>query len=142
MTPLIDVVFLLLTFFVLSIVLMVRADVFDINLPDAPGEGGSTTGEFIDVVLNVDGNVRIDGERVDRGRIAPTILRLLEERPDAAVRLAADEESKSGDFIRLGQELWDAGIEGVMIMTSGENPQGEPSSGGGPGAGTNENGPG
>ena len=34
LTPMIDVVFLLLTFFVFSIVLMIRADVLDVQLPE------------------------------------------------------------------------------------------------------------
>jgi biopolymer transport protein ExbD len=129
MTPLIDVVFLLLTFFVLSIVLMVRADAFDIELPEAAGEGAAQSTDVIDVVLNPEGGVRVDGEPVAKDRVVELLMQLLEARPEAIVRLAADENSRSGDFIRLQKQIWGAGIRRVSILTSGEEPEGSDGAG-------------
>ena len=62
--PLIDVVFLLLTFFVFSMVLMVRADVLDLDLPVLGESGEGRQGSLITVALDERGELFVGGEPV------------------------------------------------------------------------------
>ncbi len=118
MTPLIDVVFLLLTFFVLSLVYMVRADVLAIELPEVPGSGPGSTTESITVSLDRVGNISVNGVVADPARLRDILAAAHEHLPDAAVILAADEQSTSGDFIRLQQLLSEVGFTSVVVLAA------------------------
>ncbi|MBN4052796.1 biopolymer transporter ExbD [Roseiflexus sp. AH-315-K22] len=125
MMPLIDVVFLLLTFFVLSLVYMVRADVLGIQLPAVPGSGPGSTTESITVSLDRVGNISVNGVVADPLDLPDILAAAHEHLPDAAVILAADEHSSSGDFIRLQQLLSEVGFTSVVVLAApsvGEQP--------------------
>jgi biopolymer transport protein ExbD len=110
MTPLIDVVFLLLTFFIFALVLMVRADVLDIRLPEI-GQGESAAGvEAVVLTLDRDGVVFIDGDPVQEGDLGALIGAARESRPGASVIISADERAPAGALIALADTLIGAGI--------------------------------
>ena len=64
MAPLIDVVFLLLTFFVFSLVLLTRVSVMDLDLPALGSGGQSEAPKAIIVAVDAQGMVYVDGEAV------------------------------------------------------------------------------
>ncbi|MEZ6164023.1 MAG: biopolymer transporter ExbD [Phycisphaerales bacterium] len=66
LTPMIDVVFLLLTFFVFSIVLMIRADVLDVNLPDLTS--GQNAERVTPITIARGRAVYLNSRRPRRGR--------------------------------------------------------------------------
>lgn len=118
MTPLIDVVFLLLTFFILSLVLMVRAEVIGIDLPDVPGSVTASNPDIITIALEADGTIRVNGEVASQEDLPDLLAATRAHLPDATVIVAADESSRSGDFIRLQQLLTEAGFSSVSILTA------------------------
>ena len=118
MTPLIDVVFLLLTFFILSLVLMVRAEVIGIELPDVPGSVTASNPDIITIALEADGTIRVNGEIASKEDLPDLLAAARAHLPDASVIVAADESSRSGDFIRLQQMLTEAGFSSVSILTA------------------------
>jgi len=122
MTPLIDVVFLLLTFFIFALVLMVRADVLDITLPEI-GRGESAAGREA-IVLSIDreGAVFVEGEAVGPGAIGERLEALRAARPGAVVMISADERSPSGALIELADTLVGAGVREFSIAGSPESP--------------------
>ena len=105
LTPMIDVVFLLLTFFIFSIALMVRADVLGVSLPDLISGVEAERVEPITVTLRADGSVSLMGEAVARERLVEAIRSLRQTRPDAPVLLAADVEAGAGQLIELADAL-------------------------------------
>lgn len=115
MTPLIDVVFLILTFFVFSLVLMVRADTLGIDLPELPSAEVADRSEVISLVLTAEGELRLDTEPVTLDSLAERIAAAREQRPGARVLFAADAASASGDLLRVLDRLTAAGIEGVSF---------------------------
>ncbi len=120
MTPLIDVVFLLLTFFIFALVMMVRADVLDIRLPEI-GRGESASGvEAIVLTLDREGAVFLDGEAVDEADLGDRIASAREARPGATVMISADERSASGALIGLADALVAAGITEFSIAGTPE----------------------
>lgn len=127
-TPMIDVVFLLLTFFLFAFVVMVRARTLDVNLPDT---GRVTEGQqraTITLSLAKDRRLALDGEEIradsgaiiaDEDRFAATVARvqrLLIDEPDARVLLAADRDAPSGDLLELIDALTAAGITEFSVL--------------------------
>lgn len=109
MTPLIDVVFLLLTFFIFSLVLLVRADVLDVRLPSIEA-GSQPGGEVITLALDRTGNLFLEGDPTTLNDVAAKVRALRSERPQAGLVLAVDREGRSEDLIRLVELLSREGL--------------------------------
>ena len=123
MMPMIDVVFLLLTFFVFAMVLMVRLDVSEIRLPSArAGEAQLERTPAITVTLAQSGELTINGEAVERSELVPALREMLEETPESSVFIAADETSETGDLFKLMDSLEEAGISDLRFL---RRPSGE-----------------
>ena len=90
LAPVVDVVFLLLTTFLLS-ASVGRYSVLDLQLPPA-GSGRQSTKTSIDLRLAQDGRVTINGRAMLAGEVRPTLERLSQKlSPErTTVRLAAD----------------------------------------------------
>lgn len=125
MTPMIDVIFLLLTFFIFALVLMVRAEVLDVKLPEI-GAGREPTGELITIALERDGRIVVDGQAVELGGLVERVRRLQDQRPEARLVVAVDREGRSGAFIQVADTLAGAGLgEFGIIGTRAEEGGGE-----------------
>lgn len=99
--PLIDVVFLLLTFFVFAMVLMVRTEVLDLNLPTMGTADPATDATFITIGLDAEGGIFVGTDPVTLETLADEVRTRQGANPDAKLAIAADEESRSGDFMRV-----------------------------------------
>ncbi|MCA9310975.1 MAG: biopolymer transporter ExbD [Phycisphaerales bacterium] len=115
--PLIDVVFLLLTFFVFAMVLMVQVNAEGIHLPLASGgesvsERGSAT-----IALNADGDFLLDGTP----RPLAEIQAELESIGDRQLYVAPDVRAPVGRLFELVGVLKKAGIEDVKFIRQTEN---------------------
>ena len=117
MMPLLDVVFLLLTFFAFALMVMVRADVLDVDLPVVEAGRQAANGPVpIVVSLTADGSYAINGVRVRDVPIEQAIHAARAERPEAPVVLEVDVASQSGQLIELVQMLRQAGIDSFSIL--------------------------
>jgi biopolymer transport protein ExbD len=116
LTPMIDVVFLLLTFFIFSVALMVRADVLGVSLPELTAGEPAERVEPITVTLRVGGEVSLMGEPIERAQLAGALRSLVAERPDAPVMLAADVGAGAGELIELADALVGAGITRFSVV--------------------------
>ncbi|MEM1186460.1 MAG: biopolymer transporter ExbD [Planctomycetota bacterium] len=118
LTPLIDVVFLLLTFFVFSIVLMVRVDALDVTLPELTGAADAPRGRLVTVAVTSEGDIRVDGE--------PTTLETLAADTQAAIDAATTgpaagaSGTSSGNAPRLVLAIDTDAPAGVLIAVGGE----------------------
>jgi biopolymer transport protein ExbD len=114
LTPLVDVVFLLLLFFMLTSH-FVREEVIELSLPEA--ESGSPGDEVLQLQLAADGEIRL-GELV----IAPAALehelaRQLERRPEKVVRIRGDKGASLEMTVGLLDAARKAGAVSVDIVT-------------------------
>ena len=75
LTALIDVVFLLLIFFMVSTTFEWRSEL-SIELPEASARGNTSDGTVVDVAIDAAGNVRVDGHRL-QGAEVRTLRRAL-----------------------------------------------------------------
>lgn len=116
MTPLIDVVFLLLTFFLFTVVVMVRARVLDVALPAVGAAVSGEQSRTVTIALRASGEVFLEGEEVPIGELGERLLALRAESPDLKILIAADERGISGDLLNLIDRLTDAGIRDFGVI--------------------------
>ena len=126
MMPLIDVIFLILTFFLYAMVLMVRVDMVPVPLEMyASGEQPEPT-PATGIVLKTDGTIHVGRNIVEMVEIESTLQALLEAAPDTTLYLVLEEGEGEVDRGPLLTDLWDrmrrAGIEIRLV--------GRPSDGG------------
>jgi len=112
--PLIDVVFLLLTFFIFSVALMVRADALDVTLPSVRAGEAVERSEVVSVTVLADGAVRVQGDPVAETDLASRVSVLATE--GSRVLVAADAEAPSGALLRVLDTLAEAGVADVGVI--------------------------
>lgn len=139
LTPLIDVVFLLLTFFVFSLVLMERVNLLRIDLPVLGAGDRSGSPETITLLLDASGRLYLNAEPVEAERVADRIRDLREGRDDMPLFIATDEGGRTGDLLRLLDRLSAEGITEFSFIGRPEEikdqPQDSPASPEQPGPG-------
>ena len=116
LTPMIDVVFLLLTFFVFSLVLMVRADVLGVTLPELASGTNPERVEPITITITRDGSMRLGRDPIELGSVVEEIEARRAERPEAPIVLSVDTGAASGRLIELADTLTGAGLGSFSIL--------------------------
>ncbi len=115
-TPMIDVVFLLLTFFIFSVVLMVRADVLDIQLPELSTEQSAEPMVPITIAIAENGALLINRESVVSGEVITRLNALQQEHPGVPIVIAVDTRSDAGVLIGLVDRMTSEGIRSFSII--------------------------
>lgn len=113
MAPLIDVVFLLLVFFILTSSFLPPA------LPlDLPGSGNEETAPAEPVVVSLDasGTIAVNGEVIAREAFRQRISQALEENANAAVHFRGDRSAEYGWFLQLMDESKQAGATRLHLV--------------------------
>ena len=115
--PLINIVFLLLIFFMLAGT-FTTPDPFDVDPPESRAGQEADDGEGV-LLLGADGQLAFEGEALDGD---DALIRLLEERleaePEFELRLKADGAVASGRLLDLMDRLRDAGLERLLLLTA------------------------
>lgn len=115
MTPMLDIVFIMLIFFIVSTTFVKEAGV-EINRPSAAtAEAQESTGVM--VAINAAGEVWLENKQTDLRMIRPKLERLLVEQPDMGVMVQADEEAKTGILIKVMDQIKLAGISQVAVSS-------------------------
>ena len=118
-TPLIDVLFLLIIFFTLTSTFK-RAGQLQLQLPDS---SSSTPASDVDeateveVVMMDDGRMLLDGDSTDPERLAKALPKLHAGNPDRRVRILAEADVHHGDVVHVLDLVRDAGFTGAAIGT-------------------------
>ena len=116
LTPLIDMVFILLIFFAVNST-FVRQPGVDVEQPVAQ----STTVQPASTVLiavTATGEIWIDKRKVDIRRLRGAVERMLVETPDAAVVVLSDQESRTGLVVEVIDQARLAGAGKVALAAA------------------------
>ena len=113
MAPLIDMVFILLIFFMVTTV-FTRETGVEINRPQA------SSSEALDkksLMIGIDpkGNVYIEQHRVDLLGLRAVVERRLQMDPDRNIVIISDEESRTGILVQVMDECRLAGASNIAI---------------------------
>ncbi len=118
-TPLIDVLFLLLIFFMITGTFK-RAGELELHLPESststPSAGKADTRD-VDLVLTEDGILLLDGENVEFPRLKNRLQDILAEDPNKRVMIKAESGVQHWEVVRLLDIVREAGFAGVGLGT-------------------------
>jgi len=112
-TPMLDVVFIMLIFFIVT-ASFVKESGIDISRPDAATAERKERGNIL-VVITESGQIWIGRRQVDIRAVRANIERLHAENPQGAVVIQADENSKNGLMVRVMDAARLAGVTNVSI---------------------------
>lgn len=117
LTPLIDVVFILLVFFMLaSSFLDWRA--FELGLPPAEATPDPDSDPIV-IDVTAAGAIELAGEPVRAGELAGRIAAILHERPDRTVLVRADDQAPVQATVSVLDRLQAGGIEAASLAGKG-----------------------
>lgn len=118
-TPLIDIVFIMLIFFIVTANFIKEAGV-TVNKPEAQT---ATVRDKANILIAIDGknNIWIDKRKIDVRSVAPNVKRLRSENPEGSIVIQADEESKNKMLVGVIDALHKAGITDDQIALAANN---------------------
>ncbi|MBL1319513.1 MAG: biopolymer transporter ExbD [Methylophaga sp.] len=113
MTPLIDMVFILLIFFIVTTSFVKETGV-DVSRPSAKTAVKKEKANIL-IAIKPNGEVWIDKRLVDRRAVRANVERLHAENPEGSVIILADKEAKTGLLIEVMDQARLAGVASVSI---------------------------
>jgi biopolymer transport protein ExbD len=122
-TPLVDLVFLLIIFFLLSTTFVVSPGI-RIDLPQATSQKILKEKKEITVSVDQSGAVYLNKDLVDRNTLASRLAGLAQEDLDATVLIRGDRSAGFGQVVDLLGMVKQSGLHRIAIMTQ---PRKEPS---------------
>ncbi len=113
--PLIDIVFLLLVFFMLTSTFLVP-EAIELELPES---SSATVTDVTPIVisLNENGDLALNGERIEMGRLRGAVEALLKADADAAITLKSDARTEVQQLLAVMDEIRAAGGTDVALAT-------------------------
>ncbi|MCZ6837179.1 MAG: biopolymer transporter ExbD [Planctomycetota bacterium] len=106
MMPLIDVVFLLLTFFIYAMVLMVRAELLPVQMQEFASGIPATPEPVMAITLDEHGDLFLNREPIELDDVVGRLQEAVRENPETAIYLAAAAEGET-DRLPVFLELYD-----------------------------------
>ena len=113
--PMINVVFLLLIFFMLAGALH-RLDVLDVEPPRSESELPEVDEDSV-VLVSADGRLAMGDAELDDLDLQLKVLDFLARYPQATIRLKADGRVEAGRVIEVMELLSSVGVEEVVMLT-------------------------
>ena len=113
MTPMVDVMMLLVIFFMMSTVFIVDDMGFAVNLPQASTAKAVT--DAVSVAVDKDGKIGVNGQLVAKAELAAKIGGMAAANQGMVVSLKADKEASHGQVVEVMDVIRRAGIAKISI---------------------------
>jgi biopolymer transport protein TolR len=114
-TPLVDVMLVLLIIFMVAAPMMVQG--VDVALPEATTQPIDTEKEHLIVTVDKSGQVFINDFQVGVEALKEKLSKILAGRPDHDLYLRADKDIPYGTIVRVMAEIKSAGVEKLGMIT-------------------------
>ncbi len=118
LTPMLDVVFIMLIFFVVTSSFVKESGV-EINRPNANTAQQQESANIL-VAIRPNGEIWIDNRAVDIRAVRANIERLRAELPESAVVIQGDKNAQIGSLVRVMDQVRLAGITHVAIAAEAQ----------------------
>ena len=119
MTSLMDVMFLVLVFFIYCIFDMAVHKGLEVDLPNAAG--ADEKGERIVITIKADDSIQLNGMEMKKEDVISRVKELNAVKMKLPVLISGDRKSSLGTGIELLADLKAAGVEKASFQVSGEN---------------------
>jgi biopolymer transport protein ExbD len=113
--PLINVVFLLLIFFIMTGALH-AVDYFNVNPPSSSSQIQGSLDDTV-ILVGSDGRIAIDNKEVDEVDLQLSILDKLAANAGAVVRIKADGRADAARVVEIMELIEAVGVGRVMLLT-------------------------
>ena len=113
LTPMLDVVFILLIFFIVTSVFVTEAGI-EVTKPEA-STVEDTSGDLILIAVGPAGDIWIDGEQIDPRFIRSRFELRLADAPNSAIIIQADQNANNEQVLIILEAAREANIEDVSI---------------------------
>ena len=118
MTPLIDCVFLLLIFFMVTTVFL-HTKGLEVDMP-AKSEATEEKKKDINVLVDRDGKIQIKGEAVRPTALAARLITAMEEANNENIIIQADGECAQKHVVFVVDRAKEVGVEGIAFVRERE----------------------
>jgi biopolymer transport protein ExbD len=113
LTPMLDVVFIMLIFFIVT-ASFVKESGIDVTRPSAATAEKMERGNIL-VAITSNDQIWIDRRQVDPRALRANIERLYAENPQGSVVIQADQDSKNGLLVKVMDAARLAGVDNVSL---------------------------
>lgn len=120
MTPMLDIVFILLIFFIVT-TSFVKESGIEINRPTAATSEKNAKGNILVAISNTD-EIWIDNRNIDIRSVRANIQRLKAKLPLSSVIIQSDKNAYTGTLVKVMDQIRLAGVESISIAASNESP--------------------
>ena len=107
-TPMLDVVFILLIFFIVT-ANFIKEPGLEVNRPDSETAEPTENAAILIAVGNA-GEIYMDGRRIDKRQVKANVVRLLAENPQGSVVIQADEKATADTIMAVMDGAREAGV--------------------------------
>jgi biopolymer transport protein ExbD len=118
LTPMLDVTFILLIFFIVTASFIKEAGI-EVNKPPAATAEPKERANIL-IAIDQHNQVWINRRIVDTRAVRANVERLLAENPQGSVVIQADEKSENGVFVKVMDQARLAGVENIAIAAAPE----------------------
>jgi len=118
MTPMLDVVFIMLIFFIVTSSFVKETGV-DVSRPSAE-TAVTTDAGAVQIGISANDEIWIDKRRIDPRAVRANVEKAMAENAGAAVVIVADEGSNTSVLIKVMDQARLAGAENISIAAKGE----------------------
>lgn len=115
LTPMLDVVFIMLIFFIVTATFIKEAGV-EVNRPEATTWVEKKNASIL-IAINDKNEIWIDKNRVETRGVRLVIERLLAENPNGSVVIQADNEARVELIVEITNAAREAGVDNVAVST-------------------------
>ncbi|TLU64864.1 biopolymer transporter ExbD [Thalassotalea litorea] len=116
MTPMLDIVFIMLIFFIVTTSFVKEAGI-DVQKPKAANVSKKPSANIF-IAVRENGEIWMDKRVVDVERVSANIEKLLAEQPTDIVIIQADKGARHGVVVKVMDAIKDAGIDKISIAAA------------------------
>lgn len=117
--PMIDVIFAILTFFIMSTLFLTRSEGLPVNLPQAGSVQSQPQGQIV-VTITQEGQLSVNRQSVRLPDLTNQVETLLQANPESIVVINADEQVPHGQVVTVMDRL--RSLPGVRLAIAAKRP--------------------
>ena len=119
LVPLINIVFLLLIFFMLSGTLA-KTDLFEVSPPESNTSSSAEAPELV-ILISDDSKIALDNQSININDLETILANILETTNIEEILIKADGNAKSGILSKVIKHIRNAGIKRAAIVTQNKD---------------------
>lgn len=116
LTPLIDVVFLLLVFFMVSST-FTKTESLELNLPQASGGGSAPSGRLLQVYVSHDGSLYLGRKPVNEEQLVKILRKTIQKFPNLGVLLLSGPRVSVQQLVNAMDHIYMAGSTNLSVAS-------------------------